>query len=89
VIKRLGREADHSSPFSAEIKNAWSYTSIPPVSLRDVVLSLAQHTFSWQGTLLSRGVSFPEKEAGMPNITSQRTILIVNTAPLKNLGVTM
>jgi hypothetical protein len=29
-VKRPGREADHSLPFSAEIKNAWIYTSIPP-----------------------------------------------------------
>jgi len=30
--KRLGREADHSPPSSAEAKNAWSYTSIPNTS---------------------------------------------------------
>jgi hypothetical protein len=29
-IKRLGREADHSSPSSAEVKNRCSYTSTPP-----------------------------------------------------------
>jgi hypothetical protein len=29
-VKRTGREADHSLLFSAEVKNAWSYTSIPP-----------------------------------------------------------
>jgi hypothetical protein len=28
-IKRPGREADHSPPSSAKIKNAWSYTSTP------------------------------------------------------------
>jgi hypothetical protein len=28
-VKRPGREADHSPPTSAEVKNAWSYTSIP------------------------------------------------------------
>jgi hypothetical protein len=28
-VKRPGREADQSSPSSAEIKKAWSYTSIP------------------------------------------------------------
>jgi hypothetical protein len=28
-IKPPGREADHSPPSSAEVKNAWSYTSIP------------------------------------------------------------
>jgi hypothetical protein len=33
-VKRLGREADHSPPSSAEIKNAWSYTSIPQLKNR-------------------------------------------------------
>jgi hypothetical protein len=28
-IKRPGREADHSPQFSAEVKNAWGYTSTP------------------------------------------------------------
>jgi len=28
-VKRSGREADHSPPSSAEVKNAWSYTSTP------------------------------------------------------------
>jgi hypothetical protein len=28
-VKRPGREADHSPQFSAEVKNAWSYTSTP------------------------------------------------------------
>jgi hypothetical protein len=39
VVKRSGREADHSPPSIAEVKNAWSYTSIPPISLHGVVLS--------------------------------------------------
>jgi len=26
-VKRPGREADHSLPFSPEVKNEWSYTS--------------------------------------------------------------
>jgi len=26
-LKRLGREASHSSPSSADVPNAWSYTS--------------------------------------------------------------
>jgi hypothetical protein len=29
-VKRPGREADHSPPSSAEVKNAWNYTSTPP-----------------------------------------------------------
>jgi len=28
-LKRPGSEADHSAPYSAEVKNAWGYTSIP------------------------------------------------------------
>jgi hypothetical protein len=38
-VKRPGREADHSPPSSAEVKNAWSYTSTPPIRLHGVVLS--------------------------------------------------
>jgi len=29
-VKRLTGEADHSPPSSVEVKNVWSYTSIPP-----------------------------------------------------------
>jgi hypothetical protein len=36
-VKRPRREADHSSPPSAEFKNALSYASIPPLRLHDVV----------------------------------------------------
>jgi hypothetical protein len=39
-IKRPGREADHSPPSSVEVKNAWKYTSTPPLRLYGVVLSL-------------------------------------------------
>jgi hypothetical protein len=28
-LKRLGREADHSPPASAEVKKMWIYTSTP------------------------------------------------------------
>jgi hypothetical protein len=28
-VKRPGREADHSPPSSAKVKNAWSYASTP------------------------------------------------------------
>jgi hypothetical protein len=37
--KWLGHEADHSPPSSAEINNAWSYTSTPPIHLHGMVLS--------------------------------------------------
>jgi hypothetical protein len=32
-IKRPGREVDHSSLSSAEVKNAWSFTSTPPLRI--------------------------------------------------------
>jgi hypothetical protein len=38
-VKWPGREADHSFPSRAEVKNAWSYTSTPPIRFHGVVLS--------------------------------------------------
>jgi hypothetical protein len=38
-VKQPGREADHSPPSSAEGKNAWSYTSTPPIRLHGVMFS--------------------------------------------------
>jgi hypothetical protein len=32
-VKRPMRKADHSPPSSSEVKNVWSYTSIPPYVL--------------------------------------------------------
>jgi hypothetical protein len=34
-----GREADHSLPSNAEVKNAWSYISIPAIRFHGVVLN--------------------------------------------------
>jgi hypothetical protein len=36
-VKRPGREADHSPPSNAEVKNAWRYNSTPPIRLHGVV----------------------------------------------------
>jgi hypothetical protein len=38
-IKWPARETNHSPPPSAEVKNAWSYTSTPPMRLHSMVLS--------------------------------------------------
>jgi len=40
LVNWLGHEADHTSPFSTEIKNAWSYTSTLQIRLHDVEFSL-------------------------------------------------
>jgi len=37
--KAAGCEADHLPPSSAEVKNAWNYTSTPPIRLHTMVLS--------------------------------------------------
>jgi len=38
-VKRPEHEADHSLPSSAEVMNAWSYTSTLPICLQGVMLS--------------------------------------------------
>jgi hypothetical protein len=38
-VERPGREADHSPPSSADVKNSWSCTSTPPIRLHGVVLN--------------------------------------------------
>jgi len=42
-VERPGREADHSPPSSAKIKNEWGYNSTPQIPLHGVVLSKAKH----------------------------------------------
>jgi len=37
--KRPGPEAGHSPPSSADVRNAWSYASIPPIRYYGVMLS--------------------------------------------------
>jgi len=38
VIKRPGREADHSAQSSGRVKNVWSYTSTQPYVIKGYVL---------------------------------------------------
>jgi hypothetical protein len=35
-VRRLGHEADHLRPSSAEVKIEWSYTSPPPICLHEL-----------------------------------------------------
>jgi len=51
-----GCEADHSSPSSAEVKDAWSYTSTPPIIFHGVGCSVKikhknMYNFVWIITL--------------------------------------
>jgi hypothetical protein len=62
VVKQPGHEADHSPPSSAEVKNAWSYTSNPQyvsmawclVKHRD---NFTLYQIQWQCTIL---LSWPD-----------------------------
>jgi len=49
-VKRPGREADHSPPFSAEVNNTWSYIPTPPIRLHGVMLNYLTDTSTWRGT---------------------------------------
>jgi hypothetical protein len=55
-VKRPTREADHSPPFSAEVKNAWSYISSPPYVF--MALFLVKHTGNCNFIFLRSNVSF-------------------------------
>jgi hypothetical protein len=53
-VQRLGREAKHSPPSSAEVKNAWSYTSTP--SYVCVTWYLVMHQRQLYFTLFSSNI---------------------------------
>jgi len=38
-VKWPGREADHSPPSSAKVKDVWSYTSTPQICIHGIMLS--------------------------------------------------
>jgi hypothetical protein len=42
-VKRIGRETDHSPASSAEVKNAWSYTSTQPYVFMAWCLLVVKH----------------------------------------------
>jgi hypothetical protein len=50
-VKQLGCEADRSLPSSAEVKNAWSYTSTPLVCLHVMVSVEHRDNFTFTFTL--------------------------------------
>jgi len=64
-VKRLGREADHSPPYSTEINIAWSYTSTPPFLHGKFYLCLFFTSFptQWVPGALSLRVKRPGREA--------------------------
>jgi hypothetical protein len=54
-IKRSGLEGEHSPPSSAQVKNAWSYTSAPPYVF--MARFLVKHRMSpWRYIWLTIGI---------------------------------
>jgi hypothetical protein len=49
-----GREADHSPPSSAEVKNAWSYTSTPQYVFMALYLFKQRGNFNFPFIILGR-----------------------------------
>jgi hypothetical protein len=47
VVKWPGSEADHSPPSSAEVKNAWSYSSTPYYVFMEWCLVKHRHNFTF------------------------------------------
>jgi len=60
-VKQPGCAANHPSPNSAEIKNAWSYTSTPPMRFHGVVFSLKNHRDNFTFTFYNKEV--PQRNA--------------------------
>jgi hypothetical protein len=58
-VKRPVREAYHSSPSRAEVKNAWSYTSTPQIRVHGVVPVAQPSPYHIPYNFLSFCVSFP------------------------------
>jgi hypothetical protein len=78
AVKRLGREANHSPPSSAGVKNAWSYTSTPPV--RCAYLSKRFVSMAWY--LVKDRDSFTFTCTHVPD----RFLQLVPTLKCLNLG---
>ena len=75
-VKRVGCQANHSLPFKAEVKNAWIYTSAPPICLRDV----DRDNFAYW--ILSKFCSFVRNKEVFYGVKDERNI--VHTAERKN-----
>jgi hypothetical protein len=63
-----GNEADHLPPSSAEVKNAWSFTSTPPLRLHGVVLN--------SFTLYSTLSTIKEPSAEVPPCYTRSIVLL-------------
>jgi len=87
------READHSPPSSAEVKNKWKYTSTPLIkkwiSIYDVVLSQAQGQLNLLPLTYCAGIYLEYPDSGMIQsaVTAKRTELLFSKFCQSSLSV--
>jgi hypothetical protein len=86
-LKQPGREADHSPPSSAEVKNAWRYTSTPPIRFH-VVLP-ACYPMGTRGSF--RGVKRPGREGDHSHLVpkSRNAWSFTSIPPIRLHGVVL
>jgi hypothetical protein len=76
-IKRPVRETDHSPPSSAEVKNAWSYTSTPQYVLMTWCLVKHRNNFTfYEGVTKSFRTGLLEWELQMVQLSATRCSFI-------------
>ena len=81
VLKRPGREADHSPPSGVEVKNEWSCNSTPPISCHSMnrskfILNLCNFQSFHSGS-----VSFEPQPHSPQDISTASALLRSPTAP--------
>jgi hypothetical protein len=64
-VKWQGREADHSSPTSAEVKKIWIYTSTPPYAFMTLRL-ISYEQGQLYLTFMDKNRNFPLKICESP-----------------------
>jgi hypothetical protein len=76
-VKRPGCEAGHSPPFSAEVKNAWIYTSTLPIRIHGAVLSLSKVIIL--PVTFYHGTKFKHLSPSCAGLLVEETLVLVHT----------
>jgi hypothetical protein len=85
-LKRPGREADHSPPSSAEVKNAWGYTSTPQYVF--MAWCLVKHRDNFAFVIFYIMFQYPALQTNMrgnrnakPDLSPSRTLAQISPPP--------
>jgi hypothetical protein len=92
-VKLPGREAGHSPPSSAEVKNAWSYTSTPQYVFMAWCLVKHRDNFTFTFTVKTKIMEFQGKDSVVKFIftakllnmfTALNVLVIMSHTKMKN-----